>query len=424
MISVIIIGGGVAGLMAAYEISRHKIPVTILEAKNRLGGRIHTLDHPSFSQQIETGAEFIHGNLPLTISLLKEAGIGYHEINDKMFRFEKGKLEKEKNFAEHWNKLIEKMSSLNDDMPLNDFLNEYFGDEKYAQLRESVKSFAGGFDLADISTVSTKALCREWSKEMDIQYRIDGGYKKLVDYLETRCRDNNCIISISCCAKKINWSTDQVNILTMCSRIYKASRLVVTTPVSVLQASADSENYLEFTPAVPQHIQAARNIGFGPVIKIIIEFTESFWEEKKKDIGFIFTDETIPTWWTQSPMENNILTGWLGGEKALALKDETDEVILDKAIHSLSNSFQIPIEELHKKLKASFIANWCKEPDINGGYSFYSMESITAKDVLRKPVNDTIFFAGEALYQGIAGGTVEAALHTAKTTAAQVLKTL
>lgn len=424
MSSVIIIGGGVAGLMTAYEISKHKIPVTILESKNRLGGRIHTLSHPSFSQPVEAGAEFIHGNLPLTLSLLKEAGISYHAINDEMFRFEKGKPEKEKNFTEHWNKLIEKMSSLNHDMPLNGFLNEFFGDEKYAQLRASVKSFAMGFDLADISTASTKALCREWSKEMDTQYRVDGGYKKLVDYLETRCRDNNCVISMNCCAKKISWSIDEVNILTMCSRIYKANKLVVTAPVSVLQASVDNGNYLEFTPTIPQHIQAAKKIGFGAVIKIILEFTAPFWREKEKDIGFIFTGEVIPTWWTQLPVENNILTGWLGGENALALKDETDEVILDKAIHSLSTSFQIHTQELRKKLKASVIANWCNEPDINGGYSFSTTESIQAKDILWQPVNDTIFFAGEGLFQGVSSGTVEAALSTAKNTAAKVLRIL
>ena len=111
--------------MTAYEISKHKIPVTVLESKNRLGGRIHTLDHPSFSGPVEAGAEFIHGDLQITISLLKEAGISYQEINDNMFRFEKGKAEKEKSFAEHWDSLIKKMSSLNHDMPLSDFLNEF-----------------------------------------------------------------------------------------------------------------------------------------------------------------------------------------------------------------------------------------------------------------------------------------------------------
>ena len=63
MESVIVIGAGAAGLMAAYELSQNGKQVIILEAANRLGGRIHTISDPSFSQPIELGAEFIHGDL-------------------------------------------------------------------------------------------------------------------------------------------------------------------------------------------------------------------------------------------------------------------------------------------------------------------------------------------------------------------------
>ena len=65
------------------------------------------LTDSSFSQPVEAGAEFIHGDLPLTLSLLNEAGISYHAINDKMYRLEKGKLKKENDFTEHWNILDE-----------------------------------------------------------------------------------------------------------------------------------------------------------------------------------------------------------------------------------------------------------------------------------------------------------------------------
>ena len=91
MASILVIGGGIAGLTVAYELSNHKHSVTLLEAKQRLGGRIHTLVDDSFSQPVELGAEFVHGDLPNTLSLLEEAKIPYHKINDSMFRLEKGK---------------------------------------------------------------------------------------------------------------------------------------------------------------------------------------------------------------------------------------------------------------------------------------------------------------------------------------------
>lgn len=424
MHSMIIVGGGAAGLMTAYELSKHKIQVTVLEAKSRLGGRIHTLRDNSFSQPIETGAEFIHGDLPGTLGLLKEAGIKYHVINDKMFHLEKGRLKKQRGFTDDWNILMKQMASIKEDMSLGDFLKRYFYEDRYAELRDSVKDFAGGFDLADITTASIKALYKEWSDDMGNQYRIDGGYKKLVDYLETQCKNNGCGFSTGCCAKKISWQKNEVNILTMCSRFYKGDKVILTVPVSVLQADVHSENYIEFEPSISRHIQAARDIGFGSVIKIILEFNDPFWKEKKSNAGFIFMNEQVPTWWTQLPVDNSILTGWLGSEKANSLKDNTDEEILQIALQSLSNAFAIPVEVLKLNLKASKIANWCKEADINGGYSFNTVKSVEAKKVLHQPVNDTIFFAGEALFEGAPGGTVEAALTSAKKTAQQVLKTL
>jgi monoamine oxidase len=424
MQSVIVIGGGASGLMAAYELSKHKISVTVLEAKSRLGGRILTITEP-FSQAVELGAEFIHGDLPHTLSLCDEAGAVYHKITGKMYTLEKGNYKKERHFSEHWNLLIKQMHALKQDMPLADFLQTYFDDKKYDDLRNSVRGFAGGFDLADVSTASTKGLYNEWSKEEGDQYRINGGYKLLIDYLEMQCKKNGCIIQTNCCVKKISWQQNDVNILTMCSRLFKSNKIIISVPVSVLQVENNDENYIEFEPSIPEHLTAAKNIGFGLVIKILLEFTENFWNKEKQDAGFFFIDEAeVPTWWTQLPVENNILTGWIGNEKSNSLKDNTDEMILDTALQSLANGFDISKTQLQLKLKASKIVNWYKIPDINGGYTFNTLKSVEAKKILHQPVNDTIFFTGEALYDSTPFGTVEAALASAKQTAAKILKTL
>ncbi len=421
MNTVIIIGGGASGLMVAWELSKHKIPVTLIEAKQRLGGRIYTLNDPSFSVPIEAGAEFIHGNLQHTVSLLNKAGISYHAIGGEMYQLEKGRFKKENMFTGNWAKLLKQMEELKEDVPLVDFLDKYFTDDSYDELRKSVKDFAGGFDLAETRTASTKALYYEWRKEMDIQYRIDGGYKRLIQYLETECKKNGVVINTGCCAKKINWEKNEVSVLSMCSRFFKGKKVIVTVPVSVLQADINDENYIEFKPSLSQHIQAAKHIGFGGVIKIILEFSENFWEGKTKHAGFIFTKQAVPTWWTQLPVNNAILTGWVGGDKASGLKNETDETILRKTLQSLANAFDVSYKVLKVNLKAFKIANWCKEPDIGGGYSFNTITSGYAKDILRQPVNDTIFFSGEALYEGLPGGTVEAALSSGIKTANQVL---
>ena len=146
----------------------------------------------------------------------------------------------------------------------------------------------------------------------------------------------------------------------------------------------------------------------------MLEFKEAFWEKKKKGIGFLLTNEIIPTWWTQSPSSYPLLTGWAGGPQAWTLENKDDESILDLALRSLSNVFQKTVDELKQMLTASAVANWIKDPYSIGAYSYDTVGSMEAKKLLNTPIGETIFFAGEAFYEGPSIGTVEAALVSAK----------
>src|ERR1700761_9540378 len=107
---VLIIGAGAAGLMAAYTLSKAGKKVTVLEARNRIGGRIHTLHNESFFRHAELGAEFVHGNLPVTMQLLKEAGIGYTSTGGEFWQYEKGEFSKDRHFIEGWDILMKKLN--------------------------------------------------------------------------------------------------------------------------------------------------------------------------------------------------------------------------------------------------------------------------------------------------------------------------
>ncbi len=422
METIIVIGAGAAGLMTAYELSKRKKKIIVLEAADRLGGRIHTYTGYEFSEPVELGAEFIHGKLPLTLNLLEEAAIKYYPVKGKMFHLEHGRFKKQNGFNQYWSELMKCMKELKEDMPLLDFLQQLFGDNKYEGLRESAKRFAEGFDVADVSKVSTRALYKEWSEEHDQQYRIEGGYQQLISFLESECKKNGCVIYNNCCVKKINWSKHEVNILTMCSRYFKSNKVVITVPLSVLQVDKSDVSYIEFTPGIETYLQAAKNVGYGTVVKIILEFNEAFWQEEKKNAGFFLTNEKIPTWWTQLPKNNCILTGWMGGLKALDFKDAADEDILKAALESLSSAFAKPAEVLKDNLSAYKINNWINVPNIYGAYSYETPQSANAKKILTQPVEETIIFAGEAVYNGIVDGTVEAALVSGMQAAQKILQ--
>src|SRR4051794_25954844 len=90
---VVIVGGGIAGLAAAYELSRRSgINVTLLESKPRFGGRIHTLRHEKWP--IELGAEFLHGRNPTLFRLIRKAKLRTRAAPDRQFLFEAGRLKR------------------------------------------------------------------------------------------------------------------------------------------------------------------------------------------------------------------------------------------------------------------------------------------------------------------------------------------
>ena len=406
---IIIIGAGASGLIAAKELSAKGKKVTVLEAKSRAGGRIHTLPVGMFLQPVETGPEFIHGNLPVTLQLLKEAGIRYTKVEGDMLRNTGGRWHETEEPTEGWDELMEKMSKLKQDMVFTGFLNTYFPDKKYDKLRQSALQYAQGFDAVDPDKASVFSLRNEWQHEEEDTYRIDGGYVQLVNALITSCRQNNCIIAFDRIVTKVEWKQGEVNITTATNETFSAEQVVITVPAGVLQLEENEPGYIRFVPSLPQIQRAIQDIGYGNVIKILLQFSSLFWQEQK-DALFFFSDQKIATWWTQQPSPYPLLTGWIAGKKAGEFDAVTEDEMLQMALQSIANIFNKPVEEIKQLLTASSVINWQKDVYAKGAYSYNMIASEEARKILNEPIENTLFFAGEALYSGASGGTVEAAL--------------
>ena len=404
---ILIIGAGAAGLMAMKQLCTAGYKVAILEAGSSAGGRIKTTSNEKFTTYIEEGAEFIHSNLPLTIDLLKQAGISYEPVAGKMVQSSGGGWSTNSELDKHWKELMDKMNELNADMDIQTFLQKFFSSEKYAALCKAVQGFAEGFDLADISNASVLAVKEEWDHSDDTQYRINGGYKKLVDFLVQQCVDAGGEIFYNAAVKRIEHSDQTVTIHTEDKRVFQSAKVILTVSAGVLKSGS-----IAFTPAIDEQFAAIQQLGFGTVIKIFLQFSESFWQQQQEELSFAISGEAIPTWWTQWPKKNNMLTGWLGGPKAALWSEQSTAAIVRAALLSLSSIFKIPADELEKKLVDHKVIDWHNNPHVRGGYSYQTVFSADAKKLLLQPVNDVIFFAGEALSSSSSIGTVEAALQS------------
>lgn len=413
---IVIVGAGASGLMAASLLSA-EFNVTVVEARDRIGGRIHTIKDP-FSKPSETGAEFVHGEQPLTLSILRENKIKTRRLTGKMFNVKDDQLSKQGFFDDGWEELNEKLQSLDQDTDLAAFLNRNFSEPKYADLVASVRGFVEGYDAADINEVSAFALRDEWAETDDEdQHHIDGGYGELIDVLKSRMLSSGGKVMLNSLVERIAWSKGEVR-LSGPGLDLSANRVIITVPLGVLHAES-----LRFVPDISLQ-NSFSDIGFGGVIKFLFEFKEPIWENAKnrkfEETAFIFSDAEIPTWWTQRPDERPLLTGWLGGPKTFA-QVHSNDLLFKKAVDSLRYITKLSQQEIEGALRCWHIQDWVSDPLSRGAYAYNKVKSEHAKKRITTPISDTIYFAGEALYTGPAMGTVEAALQSGKEVAEKLL---
>ncbi len=422
MIDVLVIGAGAAGLSAARSLLKAGKSVTILEARDRIGGRIHTINGEGFSFPVEAGAEFMHGDLPFTKSLMKEANVSHFSGEGRTWNVQSNKLSEGDLFHDDWDLLIEKLQEIEHDMTIGKFLELHFSDTRYKSLTESVKKFVEGYDAADVGKASALALKEEWSNENIQGYRPEGGYAQLMDFLLGEIKRLKGKLLLSAVVKKIVWKKNDVEVITSKEGRFKATNVLITVPAAVLK-----RGLIDFDPPLVSHQKGLKDIEVGGVVKFLVQFRDRIWEtggqtflRQMSDLNFLFSDAPVPTWWTQSPREVPLLTGWLAGPGLKRLPSDHD-ALLQLAFNSLGYLFGTSEATLKDHVTAIKVINWETDPFALGAYAYATLNTPDAIKTFSEPVENTLYFAGEAFYEGAEMGTVEAALATGNRTAERII---
>jgi monoamine oxidase len=433
-LDVIVIGAGVAGMSAAIGLSRTGVSVTIVEARDRIGGRVFTLLDPKLNVPVELGAEFIHGRPREILDLLEPRKIPITEVDGDTWCVEDGRLSP-CDFFSDIDKILQKMKSQTgkEDQSFSEFLAEHDVELGHSPESERAKkwttSYVSGFNAADPALVSVKWLVEgmlaEEKIEGDRAFHSPHGYTDLIEIFRKLLQDNNIDVQTNTVVETVQWSSGGVEVSAICpngTAKLSAACALITVPLGVLQAREDENGAIRFNPELPSEKQdAIRNIMMGKVIRVTLRFRERFWDDLPKyreknsrsmsDMSFLLShDDWFPTWWTTAPKKLPIVVGWAPFHCAMRLSGQSEDYVVQQSIQALHRLLGVSTEELNRFLEHAYFHDWQSDPFARGAYSYGKAGYSVAQQALAAPVGNTLFFAGEATDIAGHNGTVHGAI--------------
>ena len=431
---VVVIGAGVSGMAAAHVLGAAGLHVIVLEARDRVGGRIWTLQRPEAEFPIELGAEFIHGCPSEIWEILRGAGLDTYEVEGDRWRVEEGKLRLAGRVFWAMDEIFKRMDANAPDQSFEDFLQHACRDCP-DEARVWARAFVSGFHAADPARISVHSLIKGMADdeiEGDRAFRIVPGYEMLVRHIQSQLDPQLVRICLNTPVEEVRWRKGHVEVASAGGELFSVNVAVVTLPLGVLKASPSTPGGVKFQPEISAKMPALDKLETGAVIRITLRFHERFWENIRGEEGkslakmsFLFSqDEWFPTWWTTSPRKSPLLTGWAAGARAQRLAGQGNDFIVDQALAALTRLLKVGRTELQSLLASAHTHDWETDPWSRGAYSYVAVGGDGAEAALAAPLEDTLFFAGEAADFSGHNGTVHGALASGRHAAQAVLSAL
>jgi monoamine oxidase len=366
---------------------------------------------------VELGAEFVHGDAPVTTKLLDEARLATVRVSGHHYRSEKGQLSPQGPIFQRMQKVFAHMSDARKhDRSFQEFLDGKPGGASLRAERELARNFIQGFDGADTARISEKSLAAQGDPTEGAAEarRIVNGYAALVVHLE---REVAGVIRRERAARHIAWEPGDVRVTDANGEEHRARSVIVTVPLPIIQ-----EKVLTIAPTIPTIESAAKLLVMGHVVHVAVVVRERFWERTDPQLRFVHCPtRPITVWWTQHPLTTPLITAWTGGPLALELT--RSGTVEETVLAELAHTFGMKRARAESLVESMHWHDWSADVHMRGAYSYVGVGGVNAPRTLARQTAGTVFIAGEATSQG-SGGTVEGALESAERAVKGVLRAL
>ena len=339
---------------------------------------------------------------------MREARLSLSPMEGTHWSARRGALAPDYSSLPDADRLVQALRELQADLPVIEFLDAYFAGQQHRELRRTIIGMVEGYDAADPFRASTFALRDEWmGRELGQQGRIAEGYGALIEYLVSECHRHGASIHFGASVAAIIERRQGIATICRDGATFEADAAILTVPLPLLPE-------ITLPSAAREKVAVATSsIGFGNVVKILLRFRTKWWANydgrNLADLSFLFSNATVPTWWTQHPADHPVLTGWFAGPKADKVGHLTPTELVKMGLTALAEIFDLPVDRVTQDVTASRAINWGNDPFARGAYSYATPQTREAQTALKRPCGG-VFFSGEALYAGPDMGTVEAAL--------------
>jgi len=414
--SVIIIGAGFAGLAAARQLKKKNMKVTVLEARNRIGGRVYSFPIPNENLVIELGAEWVGKSHERIIQMCDEFKL---ELFNNQFEshllykgkyYGKGQWKYSDEWDKKWETLLKNYSQMTDaqkrELDKLDWWRYLINngcDGMDLDLRELLDSTDFGESIRHTSAFAAMAEYAESSEKNEMDYKIRGGNGQLATKLAETVGMENILLEHG--VTKVEQTKTGVKVTCNNGKVFTADKLICTVPTFSL-------NKIQWLPGLPKEkIDAINQLQYARINKHPVLFSERFWPEDM-DMATDLPAHYFYHATKNQPSKKGVLISYTVGDKAAVTANQDD--VYHKTI--INQALQPAFGDVQGKIDKQWNYYWGTDNFSRGAYALYGVgQWFTLKPVLAKSFMHT-HFAGEHLadWQGFMEGAINTGEEAAK----------